>query len=259
MKNLISSFFGAILFYTIIPLPSFLPISFNKIALWLPSMGFVIGGLLALSVYIFSIGDFSSLWQGVLIVALWIYITGGLHLDGVMDTADGLAVQNPDKRLTVMSDSNTGAYGVMAGVILILLKVVNVMEIKENLWFELIFSASWARWGQFMSIVLYPYLKIEGKGAFLKKELDLPFDAFFTSLFIIPLGLIQYFWLKSSLQLIIIETLVGIVSSLFVGWWLYRQLGGHTGDTYGATVEWSEALILTCLSILQKVERFFCL
>lgn len=257
MKKLISSFFGAILFYTIIPLPSFLPISFSKIAVWLPCMGFVVGGLLGLSAYILSIVGFSPLLQGILIVALWIYLTGGLHLDGVMDTADGLAVQNPDKRLTVMSDSNTGAYGVMAGVILILLKVASVMEITENLWFYLIFCASWARWGQFMSIVLYPYLKLEGKGAFLKKELDLPFDGFLSSLFIIPLLLIQYFWLKSSIEqhhlviaLMIIQALIGIISSLLVGWWFYRQLKGHTGDTYGATVEWSEALILTCLSIV---------
>lgn len=250
MKKLIFSFFGAILFYTIIPLPSFVSIDFSKIAIWLPSIGFVVGSLLGLSAYVFSVLDFSPVLQGVLIVALWIYITGGLHLDGVMDTADGLAVTNPEKRLTVMSDSNTGAYGVMAGVMVILLKVASVMAICDNLWFYLVFSACWARWGQFMSIVLYPYLKVEGKGAFLKKSLDLPFDIIFTSLFIIPLWLIQYFWLKSSSALIIIETLIGLISSLLTGWWFYRQLKGHTGDTYGATVEWSEALILTCISIV---------
>jgi adenosylcobinamide-GDP ribazoletransferase len=250
MKKLIFSFFGAILFYTIIPLPSFLPINFSKIAVWLPSMGFVVGSILGLTAYVLTTLGFSSFLQSVLIVAFWIYVTGGLHLDGVMDTADGLAVTNPEKRLTVMSDSNTGAYGVMAGVILILLKMASVMAITENLWFYLVFCASWARWGQFMSIVLYPYLKVEGKGAFLKKSLDLPFDIIFTYLFILPLLLIQYFWLKNSLQLIIIETLMGIISSLLTGWWFYRQLKGHTGDTYGATVEWSEALILTCISIV---------
>jgi adenosylcobinamide-GDP ribazoletransferase len=250
MKKLILSFFGAILFYTIIPLPSFLPISFSKVAVWLPVVGFLIGSLLGLSGYVFNVLGFSPFLQGVLIVAFWICITGGLHLDGVMDTADGLAVTNPDKRLTVMGDSHTGAYGVMAGVMVILLKVASVMAITENLWFYLVFSAGWARWGQFMSIVLYPYLKVEGKGAFLKKSLDLPFDIIFTCLFIIPLLLIQYFWLKNSLQLIVIETFIGIISSLLTGWWFYQQLKGHTGDTYGATVEWSEALILTCLSIV---------
>lgn len=257
MKKLIFSFFGAILFYTIIPLPSFVPINFSKIAVWLPSIGFMVGGILGLTAYILNILGFSSFLQSVLIVALWIYVTGGLHLDGVMDTADGLAVTNPEKRLIVMSDSYTGAYGVMAGVIVILLKLASVMAITENLWFYLVFSASWGRWGQFMSIVLYPYLKVEGKGAFLKKELDLPFDIVLSSLFIIPLLLIQFFWLKNSIvqvhfviELIIIETLIGVISSLSVGWWFYRQLKGHTGDTYGATVEWSEALILTCISIV---------
>jgi adenosylcobinamide-GDP ribazoletransferase len=128
--------------------------------------------------------------------------------------------------------------------------VASVMAITENLWFYLVFSAGWARWGQFMSIVLYPYLKVEGKGAFLKKSLDLPLDFIFTSLLMIPLLLIQYFWLKSSLELIIIETLIGVILSLLVGWWFYHQLNGHTGDTYGATVEWSEVLMLTCISIV---------
>ncbi|MGI0480485.1 adenosylcobinamide-GDP ribazoletransferase [Geminocystis sp. CENA526] len=250
MKKLFSSFFGAILFYTIIPIPSFLPIDFSKVAVWLPWVGCLLGSILGLIAYVLEMLGFSPLMEGVLIVGLWIYLTGGLHLDGVMDTADGLAVQNPEKRLTVMSDSNTGAYGVMAGIILILLKVASVMDIRENLGFYLILSASWARWGQLMSIVLYPYLKLEGKGAFLKKELNLPFDVIVASLFIILLWLIQYFWLKSSIELMIIETLSGFIPSLLTGWWFDRQLGGHTGDTYGATVEWSEVIILTCLTVM---------
>ncbi|BAQ65695.1 adenosylcobinamide-GDP ribazoletransferase [Geminocystis sp. NIES-3709] len=256
MKKLIPSFFGAILFYTIIPLPTFIPINFSKIAVWLPFVGFLVGGLLGFIAYIFDVLGFSPFLQGILMVSLWIYLTGGLHLDGVMDTADGLAVQNPQKRLRVMSDSNTGAYGVMAGIVVILIKVATLTEIRENSWFYLIFSASWARWGQFISIVLYPYLKKEGKGAFLKESLNLPFDTIFSSLFIIPLVLIQYFWFNNSIEVILLRMLIGGFIPLLIGWWFYQQLGGHTGDTYGATVEWSEALILCYLTSILNLFHY---
>ncbi|PSR17486.1 adenosylcobinamide-GDP ribazoletransferase, partial [filamentous cyanobacterium CCP3] len=41
----------------------------------------------------------------------------------------------------------------------------------------------------------------------------------------------------------------GFALALATGAWLDRRLGGHTGDTYGATVEWTETLLL-CLATL---------
>jgi adenosylcobinamide-GDP ribazoletransferase len=250
MKKLIPSFFGAVLFYTIIPLSDFFPLDFNKIARWLPWVGIFMGILLALISEFFTLIEIPSLTKAVLIVSLWVFLTGGLHLDGVMDTADGLAVQNPEKRLEVMRDSNSGAFGVMAGIMVIILKIASISEINSHLWFYLIVTASYARWGQLMAIAMYPYLRAEGKGGFLKENLNLPIDIIFSSLFTLPLLIFQYFWLKQSLTLLSLILLMGITIPLFIGWWFKRQLGGHTGDTYGATVEWSEALILCVLTVI---------
>lgn len=255
MKKLIASFFGAIVFYTIIPVANFFPLDFNKIARWLPWVGIFLGILLGFMAEIFTFIGFPTLTKAVLIVAMGIYLTGGLHLDGVMDTADGLGVQNPEKRLEVMRDSNSGAFGVMAGIVVIALKIASIAEIHDYLWFSLIISASYARWGQFMAIALYRYVREEGKGAFLKENLNLPIDMIFSSLFIIPLVIIQYFWLKQSLALISLTLLIGITIPLFTGWWFHKQLGGHTGDTYGATIEWSEAFILSTLSTLLTINN----
>jgi adenosylcobinamide-GDP ribazoletransferase len=250
MKKLIPSFFGAVLFYTIIPLADFFPLDSNKIARWLPWVGILIGILLGLMSQFFTLIDIPPLTKAVLIVSFWIFLTGGLHLDGVMDSTDGLAVQNPEKRLEVMRDSHSGAFGVMAGIMVIILKIASISEIHNHLSFYLIFTASYARWGQLMAIARYPYLRVEGKGGFLKENLNLPIDIIFSSLFTIPLLIFQYFWLKQSLTLISLILLMGVTIPLFIGWWFKRQLGGHTGDTYGATVEWSEALILCALTVI---------
>ena len=126
MKNFFASFCGAIIFYTVIKLPKFIPINLEKIARWLAWVGIIIGILLGFIDWIANLINFPIFTKTTIIISFWIYITGGLHLDGVMDTADGLAVQNPQKRLKVMQDSVTGAFGVMAGIIVILLKVFSL-------------------------------------------------------------------------------------------------------------------------------------
>jgi len=149
-----------------------------------------------------------------------------------------------------MRDSNSGAFGVMAGIMVIALKIASISEINHYLWISLIITASYARWGQLMAIALYPYVRKEGKGVFLKENLNLPIDVIFSSLFMIILIITQYFFLNQTLTVISLTLLISIIISLFMGWWFNKQLGGHTGDTYGATVEWSEALILCALTVL---------
>ncbi len=250
MKKLIPSFFGAVLFYTTINVPAFFPIDFLSIAIWLPGIGILLATVLGLISNIFYIIGFSSLMIAIFLVALGIYLTGGLHLDGVMDTADGLAILGDQKRqLEVMRDSRTGAFGVMSAIILIALKFGALFSLQEQILCGLILAMSWARWGQLMTIVLYDYLRKEGKGAFLKENLDLPLDVIFASLFIVPVGLWEYFYVHHSLIMILMINSIASAIALFTGWWFNYKLGGHTGDTYGATVEWSEALILSALTL----------
>jgi adenosylcobinamide-GDP ribazoletransferase len=182
------------------------------------------------------------LTRSVIIVGVWVYVTGGLHLDGVSDTADGLAVTNPQRRLEVMADSVTGAFGVMAVTMVLLLKIAALTDLSDNRALALILSPIWGRWGQVMAIALYPYLKPTGKGAFHKASFSLPWDCGGVIWGLI--GLAWGGWWG------IITIIAGIAIALTTGYWLYRRLGGHTGDTYGAVVEWTEALFLVFLTII---------
>jgi adenosylcobinamide-GDP ribazoletransferase len=242
---------GALVFYTIIPLPSTWTLDFKRIARWATWIGFLIGMLLAGLNFLLLQTPLSSFLRGVLVVAAWIAITGGLHLDGVMDTADGLAVPDPERRLAVMSDSRTGAFGVMAAVVLILLKVGAIAALTSpRSCVFLILVPIWGRWAQVLAIALYPYLKAEGKGAFHRRSLKLPQDLWpsvvlFVGISITSIALEPHQWLSHGGSLAL-----GLFISWGIGAWFYQQLNGMTGDSYGAIVEWVEALIICGLSIL---------
>ena len=250
VKRLAQSFLGAVAFYTILPIPSSWKPEFRRIARWAPLVGILLGGVLGLFDFmIFRLG-MPRLTQSALTVALWVALTGGLHLDGAIDTADGLAVAERQQCLKVMNDSVTGAFGVMVAGIILLLKTAALSEISGDRWFGLMAVAGWGRWGQVAAIAYYPYLKATGKGAFHKQTLQLPKDIILGLMFLLGLSGLQLGLNPSQWWIGVGTTGGGSAFSLLTGWWIGQQLGGHTGDTYGAVVEWTETFLLclyTCL------------
>ncbi len=244
--DLARSFFSSVVFYTIVPFPSNWVGNWERIARWCSLIGLIIGLLLGLGEIGLKYVSIPTFTRSALIVAILVAITGGLHLDGAMDTADGLGVTGQDRRLEVMRDSVTGAFGAIAAVLILLLKTVSLSEITEFSWLCLMLATGWARWGQFMAIAFYPYVREEGKGAIHKKNLRLREDVLVS---LIPLLVCSsvLWWIVPWWKAIII--VFGCNAIAFVtGYYFYRQLQGHTGDTYGAVVEWSEALILCMLT-----------
>ena len=245
-KHVVHSFCSAVIFYTIIPLPNTWTGNWSRIARWASYMGLILGVFLGLGELLFQYLKIPELTRSVLIVAIWVGLTGGLHLDGVMDTADGLAVSDRDRSLEIMKDSATGAFGAIVGMIILLLKTAALSEISHDFGFAVILAASWGRWGQLIAIALYPYLRAEGKGAFHKKNLQLPQDIVVGSVpLLLCYGILIYLEPQLWLQWSMIFIGCGVIA-VATGYYFYHQLKGHTGDTYGAIVEWSEALIL-CL------------
>lgn len=248
ISDLITSFCSGVIFYTIIPLPSKWTSNWTRIARWVPIIGLMLGSLLILANQLFVIAKFPLFTRNALIVAIWIGVTGGLHLDGAMDTADGLAVPDTERQLEVMRDSSTGAFGAISAVIILLLKTVSLSEMSLPLWLALISATSWSRLGQVWAIAFYPYLRKTGKGSFHKENLQLPQDLLVG---LICLLMFSCFWFTATSLAgwqIIIIVVGNITISLTTGYYFNRQLGGHTGDTYGAVVEWNEVLILCFLT-----------
>lgn len=250
---------AAIVFYTCIPLPASWALEFQTVAQFAPLIGLLIGGLLGEFDQGLALAGLPILTRSALIIAVWIAITGGLHLDGAIDTADGLAVIEPKRRLEVMADSTTGAFGAMAAVVLVILKTAALADIGSYRWLWLLAACGWGRWAQQVAIARYPYLKPTGKGAFHKAAIPSLWHTLPSLLLLLGLSALPLF-LPSPLSLsplslppfprVLISGLGGVTIALLVPAWFNHKLGGQTGDTYGAVVEWTEALFLVLCTVL---------
>jgi adenosylcobinamide-GDP ribazoletransferase len=240
---------SAIAFYTCLPVPGSAT-EFQSVSHFAPLIGLLIGGLLGGLDWGMDYAGVPPLTRSALLVVLWVGITGGLHLDGAMDTADGLAVTDPDRRLQVMADSVTGAFGAMTAVAILLLKTTALTDLEHHRWLMLLLAAGWGRWSQQIAIVRYPYLKPTGKGAFHKQALRSLWDT--TPSLVLLLGLSTIPLLPSLLNeqgIAHAFPLLGCPIALLIPAWFNHKLGGQTGDTYGAAVEWTEALFLVGMTI----------
>ncbi|WP_038020712.1 adenosylcobinamide-GDP ribazoletransferase [Synechocystis sp. PCC 7509] len=247
-KQLSLEMMGAVTFYTCIPLP-INNLEFRRVAYFAPLIGLMIGGILGLIDRGLHLIGMPLLTSSALVVGFWILLTGGLHLDGVMDAADGLAVQNPQKRLEVMVDSATGAFGAMAAIALLLLKTAALADLHSPHWLGLIVVCGWGRWGQQIAIAFYPYLKPTGKGKFHKDAITSYWDLLPGLILLLSVSAIAVLFDKTLLKLALFTVVGGSAIAFSTGAWFYHWLGGHTGDTYGAVVEWTEAFLLCLLTV----------
>ena len=241
---------AAIVFYTGLPVPRIQGLRFDRIARFAPAIGLLLGLLLSFVDEGLQICRMPVLSRSAFVVAVWIFVTGGLHLDGAMDTADGLAVPDRDRRLQVMQDSCSGAFGVMAAIVIVALKTLALSEMTSFRGLGLMLAAGWGRWGQVMAIALYPYLKLEGKGAFHKKNMRCPQDAIGGFLLLGGMSVLHISLSGEKWIVALCAAIAGLVLAMAIGYWFNRQLGGQTGDTYGAIVEWTETFYLCIFTLL---------
>ena len=173
-----------------------------------------------------------------LLLAAATLLTGGLHLDGLMDTADGLAGgRDPERRLAIMRDSRVGAAGVAAGVLAILTQFASLSELPgQTRLVALVAAGAVSRWAVLAAMALFPAARPEGLGAAFRAGVTLPVAAVGTGLVLIvalltrPLGLLAL--------------LAATVAMLLLGRALARRLGGLTGDAYGAIAAATETTAL---------------
>ena len=240
---------GAWIFYSVLPAwPRPTP-RFARIARFAPLVGVVIGVLQAL-LWWFTAGWLPAGARVALVLAAALLLSGGLHHDGALDTADGLAA-GPARRLEAMGDSRVGAAAVQAALLLLLLRGAGLLALAAQApslgGCALVWAAFWGRLAPLLAMQAYPYLRADGTAAFhrqhwrgLQREL-LP-SLLLAAALLLCIGS----WSWNGLLL----ALPGLPLALLVPHWLGRRLGGHSGDSYGACVEWVECLSLLLSGLL---------
>jgi adenosylcobinamide-GDP ribazoletransferase len=171
-------------------------------------------------------------------LAAALVLTGGLHMDGAMDTADGLGAG--ERMLEAMRDSRVGASGAQALAVLLLLKAGALASLDGNAPWALVWAALWGRMAPLLAVAWFPYLHPRGSAGFHRQHWA-GLQAETRPGLLAGAGLVVLGLSQGHAPL----GLVGVLPALLVPGWLGRRLGGHSGDSYGACVEWTEALALT--------------
>ena len=127
-------------------------------------------GLLLVGVEEGSSRLFSAPMTAAFLVTTVVIVTRALHLDGLMDVCDGMfGGFTPERRLEIMKDSRVGAFGVVGGIIVLLLKyaaLLSLLTIAEpgKEWALLIFPAI-SRWTMVVLLGSFPYVRSQGLGS----------------------------------------------------------------------------------------------
>ena len=230
-------FFAAIQFLTIVPLPRGLcpdERALGGALPFFPVVGLGIG--VAVAVVDWGAGMlFPAGVTAVLAVIILIAASGGLHLDGLADTADGLLSSRPRERiLEIMRDSRTGPMGVAAIVCLVALKIALLASIAAPArpWVLIMMPVA-GRSALLVHMALLPYLRQEGLARIFHANRSRG-QALWALFFLAAAG-----GLAGGIPGLAAGGVSLIFALLFTAY-IGRRLGGLTGDTLGAACEWTE-------------------
>lgn len=206
-----------------------------------PLVGVILGGFLVGSNALIRF-FFPPAVSAILVLILWTISTGALHIDGFLDTCDGLfGGDSPESRLAIMRDERLGAYAFSGGILLVLVKFTALSTIHQPL-SALILAPTLSRWGMAIALVFFPYARPDGIGRDIKDN--------------------------TSWRQVIVATAIATLVALLVGSWrgliplavvplvvwgvarfTLHRIPGLTGDIYGALNEITEAIVLLVFTL----------
>jgi adenosylcobinamide-GDP ribazoletransferase len=244
-------FFTAIKFLTIFPIPRYTPKveKAGESLPYFPLIGLILGGILFGLYYGLSFILPEPVVNALLITVL-VIMTGAHHIDGLMDTFDGVVIgKSRERRLAIMSDSKVGTFGIISAILLIMLKYVSLSSVPVILP-ALLLMPTLSRWTMVAALFFFPYAKETGTGTPFKQ------GARWYRLVIATIITIAVSYLLLNWQgLVVMGALLLIVSG--IAYYFRSLFGGLTGDNYGAINELAEVLVLLLLIIIIRTSYYY--
>lgn len=211
---------------------------------WFPFVGLIIGGLLV-GIDRLATRALPDASVDVLLVVALAAITGGLHLDGLADAADGLfGGYTRERRLEIMHDVHAGSFAVIAIVCVLALKWAGLAALPPGVRIEALLAVPCAaRFAVLLDIVLIPHARDDGMGAQQHERAGmLALAAGGATAAAVAVALLG----AGGLAVLA----VAAVTALAVAGVAMRMVGGMTGDLYGATVEMTEVVLLLFIAAM---------
>jgi len=239
-------FFAALGFLTAMPLPGGRRHSAEDMAGSVPFFPLV-GLLIGLSAAAFAVcfeHVFPPLLLSVMLV-LWLEgVSGGLHLDGLGDTADGfLSHRSRERILEIMRDSRIGTFGCLAIFGVLALKIAAFASLPgERRWVAALLAPLAGRCGMVGMLGLMPCARPEGLGALFCRHRP-AWETLWAAAVVLAAAALT----AGRAGTIAVAAAVAAVS-VFAAC-CRRKIGGITGDTTGASSEIAETVVLVVLSM----------
>ena len=211
---------------------------------WYPLVGLLLGGILAGGASLLG-RFFPQPLSAALTLALWVTLTGGLHIDGFLDACDGLlGGSTPEKRMEIMRDHRIGAFAFMGGALLFLTKFSALMALRDTGWQlpALILAPTLGRWAMSLAVSAFPYARPAGLGLEMKVHVTWRQVLLATVTAFAATWFLAY-WHGLIALVVAVLTLIAVAS------FTLRRIPGLTGDIYGMVCELVEVAVLLVFNL----------
>ncbi|WP_419730021.1 adenosylcobinamide-GDP ribazoletransferase [Lichenicola sp.] len=213
-------------------------------AVWTyPLAGLLAGAVTAAVVALAHMAGLTALLGAVWAISAAVLLTGGLHEDGLADTADGFGGgRTPERRLEIMRDSRIGSYGALALVLSLALRITAVAALPPaHATAILLATGALSRAAMLPVLGLLPPARADGLGHGVG---SLPRAAIATGAGIAGLAALVALPLPRALAAIVVAAAAGLLMAALAR----RRIGGQTGDVCGASCAVAECAVLTLLA-----------
>lgn len=238
MRKIINSFLVVLSFTSIIPapIPEWTRDSLRYFCVMLPAVGVIFGGLWAVLWRVLSWPGLSEILRGFMMMLLTLSLTGGLHLDGLMDTCDAIfSHRDRETRLKILSDTHAGSFAVMSCVIILMAKTLlfsELLTLNPNP-LTLITVPIYSRLGMSLLLNNLPFAKSGGLAVILGSSRHKRDNILLLMMFV----LLSVVSIKIIPAMMILCVMLHVIICV-------KIFGGITGDLLGAFVESSEIIML---------------
>ncbi len=215
----------------------------GRSALYYPLVGLMIGVLLWLLDSV--LGHSDAGLRAALLLVVWVLLTGGLHIDGLADSADAWLGGHGDRQrsLDILQDPRSGPAAVMLVTLVLLVKFAALAALlARGAWPALLIAPLLGRAAMLGLFLTTPYVREHGLGADSARHLPRRAARYVLALCVIAVVLVS--GVHGALLLAAAITGVFLLRRMML-----RRLGGTTGDTLGATCEITEALVLVVAAL----------
>ncbi|MDO4301175.1 MAG: adenosylcobinamide-GDP ribazoletransferase [Clostridia bacterium] len=241
---IIKSIIIAFSMYSKIPMPrvDWDKKSMKYVFCFFPAIGIIIGIIIYLAGLLLINGGINPLLFGSIMTVIPIFITGGIHFDGFLDTMDGInSYADRDKRLEILKDSNSGAFAIIGGLVYFTLSVGFWSAVKYNMLSLIAIGYVISRTLSALSVISFPMAKNRGLAAAFGNNAD----KLIVKIILIIYTLLEFvFALYISLKGGCVIISISILCYIYHYYNCIKNFGGITGDLAGYFLQICELCIL---------------